>query len=197
MSDNPHNQPGAPYGQQNPYGQPSPYGQPTQYGQQPTYPQQAPYGQPAQYPGQAPYGAYGPNGLYDEAPVERSGTLGVVGLVIVIVAAVALLICSWLLGQALSDLFLAIGQDPTAINSEELARDPRFQEFANQASGQWLIASLAVVGGLVGWIMSIVATATRRGRGFGIMGIVLGVLAPVLALITLTVAMWPAMVAFG
>lgn len=48
-----------------------------------------------------------------------------------------------------------------------------------------LLSSLVVV---AGWVVGIVATAINRGRGFGIATIVLGVLAPLLALGAMVVA---------
>lgn len=98
-----------PYGQPG-YGQPQPqmpaqqpgYGQPPPgYGQDPTqqqYPGQSPYGQQpqypgqyGQYPGQSPYGQQ-PGGFPGPAPRKRGGLLWVViGVVVVVVAAVAIL----------------------------------------------------------------------------------------------------------
>jgi hypothetical protein len=52
-----------------------------------------------------------------------------------------------------------------------------------------LIGSLSAFLGFVGWIIGIVAVATKRGRAFGVVTIILGVLAPFVALGALVAAM--------
>ena len=54
---------------------------------------------------------------------------------------------------------------------------PVTAEYVRSATGIVLGVTMACLTGLAGWIISIVATVQRRGRGFGIAGIVLGVLA--------------------
>ena len=45
--------------------------------------------------------------------------------------------------------------------------------------------------GGVFWILGIVATATKRGRAYGVWSIILGVLAPVIAVVVLVAALMP------
>ncbi|GAB3821680.1 hypothetical protein GCM10028820_30670 [Tessaracoccus terricola] len=188
-----------------PYNQPSGGDQPHGYGQQPQgYPQQGysqpgysqqPQGYPQQgYGQQAPYGTYGGTGMYQQGgdPEERPATLGLIGMAVVLVAAVVMCVVAWMAGQDMGELFLAAGVDPENMDPDALANDPVFQEWVARATGLWSIVLLCAVGGLVGWIISIVATATRRGRGFGIVGIIVGVVAPIVAFFVFVAAMVPA-----
>lgn len=160
-------------GQQYPYDQQS---QP-QHGQQP-------------YGGQQAYGQYG--GMYSPAPERKSSTLGFIGLGLVVVCAVAVIGSAAMIGSAFGDLMTSLGVDAQNIDQRTLANDPRFIEFMNQTEMLWLVVQVASFLGLAGWIVSIVATATKRGRAAGVWGIILGVLAPVIALIIGIATMWPA-----
>lgn len=189
----------APYGQspsgQPPYGQ-TPYGQPpygsSPYGQPPYG--QSPYGvQPGQAP--VPPGAYGaaPYGYaYGSAPdaagaAPRPGGLGLVGLGLVVVAMVVDAVLFHQLGQGIGQLLLQLNIDPTSVDQADFQQrvqsSPEFLQFAadNETSVRVLMLFLAV--GLVGWVISIVAAATRRGRPAGIAGILVGIAAPVVILI--------------
>lgn len=163
-----------------------PYNQPPQqpYGQQP-YGSQQPYG------GQQPYGQqpgmYGPS-----APERRSSMLGLIGLGLVLVCAIALIASAAVLGSAFGDLMVSLGIDAQNIDEQTLANDPRFDAFVDETAMLWLLAQGAAFLGFVGWIISIVATATKRGRVPGIWGIILGVLAPIIAMIIGIATMWPA-----
>ena len=46
-------------------------------------------------------------------------------------------------------------------------------------------------GGIAGWVTGIVATATRRGRSYGVWSIILGVLAPFIGILALVLALMP------
>lgn len=191
---NPYNQPqGGP--QQGGYGQ-----QPHGYSQQPQGYGQQPQGYPQQPPGQAPhgqqasYGSYGGSGMYQQgAPEERPATLGLVAMAIVVVSAIVLCVLSWMIGKDFAELFLAAGMNPESMDPDALARDPEFQAWAARATALWTTLSISVLAGIVGWIISIVATSTRRGRSFGIVGIIVGVLAPLLAFGVFFAALLPAM----
>ena len=151
--------------------QPSPQYQPSQYQVPPSYPAAtSPYGPAPSYQMAAPLPAYG----YETAPVKRSPIMGIIGLLVVGVAAVVYFLC-W---KTIYDgIFTLLGPEVmrdssvvTAISPEELA------QFQGPVSGIG-ISSLV---GIAGFIVSIVATVRGSGRPFGIIGIILGVLAPFL-----------------
>jgi hypothetical protein len=209
----PQQAPGQPYGQPSqtqPYGQPpqpsqtQPYGQPPQPSQTQPYgqpPQQAqPYNYPTQQPPTQPYGQqqpYGqpvqgfaptPSGAYGAAaPAKRSSALGAIALAIVV-------ICGGLFTFYLYRVGVVLG--PFAINGtiDTSAQPELVQEVTSQLGGILpLVGSLSAIVGFVGWIIGIVATATRRGRGFGVTAIILGILAPIIAIVMMVVALSPYM----
>lgn len=176
---------------QNPYqppqGQPQqPYGQPQQpapgWGQAPYpgAPGQVPYpgtaGQPSGQPG-APYGTP----PYYQVPVaaapKRGKGLGITGFAMVLIGAAVGVWGSWMFGSALGEMFVRLGipltelenLDPTILPDSELAAIGVVMMPA-------LVASLV---GLVGWILCIVATVKNSARPLAVVGIVLGVFAPV------------------
>ena len=189
--------PGQPYGyppQQGPnqpYGQPqqapNPYGQANQpYGQPPQGPNQ-PYGQPPQAPN--PYGQpqrgfvpTSPTGAYGTPPAKRSPILGIIALAVVVICAVVLSMYLWQVGGIAGQV--AVNGTIDTSNQAEL------QALVLSQLGGWsLIGSLSAFLGFVGWIIGIVAVATKRGRAFGVVTIILGVLAPFVALGALVAAM--------
>jgi hypothetical protein len=180
---------------------PNPYQPP--YGQ-PTPPasgwNQGPYsGTPGQpYPGaagQAPYpGApapqpYGYPPAY-QAPVvakPRGKGLGIAGFAMVLIGAAVGIWGSWLFGTAFGDLILRTG-----IPLEQLDRiDPSMLPDAELAAiGVAIMPALvASLIGLVGWILCIVATVKGSARPLAIVGIVLGVLAPIAEYLTAVAGM--------
>jgi len=200
--------PNQPYGQPqqapNPYGQPNqPYGQPPQgpnqpYGQPPQAPNQ-PYGQPQQAPNQ-PYGQPQPPvnpygqpqqgfvptaGAYGTPPAKRSPILGIIALLVVLICGVVLSVSLFRMGGLLGQL---------AVNGTvEISSQTQLQEAVlSQLGGIW---TLLVYGsgllGFVGWIVGIVAVATKRGRAFGVVTIILGVIAPIAAFAAMFAAMAP------
>jgi len=201
--------PGQPYGyppQQpatQPYGQPpqqmptQPYGQPPQQApSQPyAYPTQQgpnqPYGQPQQAPNQ-PYGQpqrgfvpTSPTGAYGTPPAKRSPILGIIALLVVLICGVVLSVSLFRMGGLLGQL---------AVNGTvEISSQTQLQEAVlSQLGGIW---TLLVYGsgllGFVGWIVGIVAVATKRGRALGVVTIILGVLAPIAAFLAMLAAMAP------
>jgi len=203
--------PNQPYGQPqqapNPYGQANqPYGQPPQgpnqpYGQPPQGPNQ-PYGQPPQAPNQ-PYGQqppqgpnpYGqpqqgfvptsPTGAYGTPPAKRSPILGIISLAIVASCGVLLTLYLYRIG---------VVAGPYAVNGTlDTSTQPELvQEVTSQLGGVLpMLGGASGFVGFVGWILGIVATATKRGRAFGVMAIILGILAPIIAVVALFVALAP------
>lgn len=173
---------------QQPYGQPQqPYGQPQQpapgwsQAPYPGAPGQVPYpGAPGQPPGPRPGAPYGAPQYY-QVPVaakpRRGKGLGITGFVMVLIGAAVGVWGSWMFGSALGDMFVRLGIplselenfDPTILPDSELAAIGVVMMPA-------LVASLV---GFVGWILCIVATVRGSARPLAIVGIVLGVLAPI------------------
>ncbi|MGV8845592.1 hypothetical protein [Tessaracoccus sp.] len=169
-SQTPYGQQGAPDQQytQGQYGQPS---QPSPYGApQGPYPpsdqQQWAQGQPA----------YGAPYAYAPPPTTRSNVMGIVGLGIVVVSIIALVMGAFSFGQGLGQYVLDVAASGAIVDEQALMDDPMTQLYAESAAGTIILIVLACIAGFAGWIVSIIATVQRRGRPFGIGGIVLGVL---------------------
>jgi hypothetical protein len=200
--------PGQPYGyppQQpatQPYGQPQQpatqsYGQPPQQAQPYAYPpQQAPaqpYGYPAQQAPAQPYGqpvqgfAPTPTDAYGAtaAPTKKSPILGVLALAIVVISGVVLTLYLQKIG-AVAGPYAVNGTLDTTTQPQLVA------DVTSQLGGILpMLGGASIFTGLIGWILGIVAAASKRGRGFGVMAIVLGVLAPIIAVIVLVVTLMP------
>ncbi|HEY3340236.1 MAG TPA: hypothetical protein VGK18_17185 [Propionicimonas sp.] len=206
-----------PYAQQQhpqqPYGQsPQPYGQqyPQQYGQQPqAYGQRPPqgygqqpqpgYGQQPQQYGQQPYGQQQPPQGYAPVPYQQSGygtpaakvaKSPVVGLAAFGVVAVCLVLVCFAagpIGEVLSTLILVTGS--TQVDQTTLT-----QMLTEQVPVQVMMLNVGSSLGTAGWITGIVAAATGRGRLWGVLAILLGIVAVIL-MIALMVA--PAMSAIA
>lgn len=169
-----------PYGPQyphNPYGQQhQPYGQP-----------QDPYTQPG-----APYQPGYGNPYAHAAPEDRSSVLGIIGMGLVVAATLILAFLAWTFGKSFGEFVLEVASG-SYMTEEEVLNDPRTQQWLQSAMGN-IAGMLAIsVAGLTGWIVSIVATVQRRGRVFGIVGIILGVLALGLAYGTFMAGWLPVM----
>lgn len=180
------------------YGQGGPGQQP--YPPQQPYPAQQPYGAQQPYPAQQPYAAqpsWAQNPYDTVAPPNRSGVLGVVGLVVVVLATGALMASAWFLGVGLGDFLVNLSETGVPRDPEDLVNDPRTIAYAETAVGTIGAAVLSCIAGLIGWVISIVATATRRGRVWGIVGIVLGVLALPLAYGIMMLALTPVINSLG
>ena len=176
--------------QPQPWGPQQPYGQPQQpYVQQP-YPQQPysqqPYGQ-QQYGQQWGYNPYAQQGQLAQtppAPVKKSPVLGIVGLSLVGVALVA----------AIASMQPVVGVLATVITTSGLENvDQQYlAELLNeQAAGPAVIFHLATILGFAGWITGIVAAVTNRGRLWGVLAIVAGVLAPVVLIAAMVAMLMP------
>lgn len=169
--------------QQNPYqsgygqqGQPQ-YGYPQQGYPQQGYPQQG-YPQQGYQPG---WGAVQPGAGMQKA---RSPLLGMVALGGVVICAIVLSWLTWRMGVAIGPLAVQSGGN---LDQQE-ATEYLVQQMG--ASGLAML-NLSSWGGLVFWILGIVATATKRGRAYGVWSIILGVLAPVIAVVVLVAALMP------
>ncbi|MGJ3509093.1 hypothetical protein [Enemella sp. A6] len=207
-----------PYGQQSgndPYGQPGQPGQPGQYGQgqygQPgTDPQQQhdlygqmtgytsagssqsapeadPYGSPvaASNPYESsPYGAYGDT---TTATAPKSGLLGTLALIIGGLGVLLSLIMAIVGGNAYTTMVDQLGttdipdNPPAALQGEYATFGLTFMVY--------LFSGLPILAGL---IMGIIAIATKRGRTFGIIATILGILGPIIVFVIFFLIAGPA-----
>ena len=151
------------------------YGQ-SGYGQQP-------YGQPA-YP--TPQQAYNGGQMqpYGQVAQPRSPLLGMIALGVVVVCTVVFAWLFWRMGQQLGPFLAGAGG---TLSEDELATVLQQQLGAPGV----LTLQLAMFGGIAGWVTGIVATATRRGRSYGVWSIILGVLAPFIGILALVLALMP------
>ncbi|MFZ1411507.1 MAG: hypothetical protein WAS07_08620, partial [Micropruina sp.] len=180
-------QPGYPpqgYGQQGypPQGQnPAPYGAPQQYGQNP-------YGNQPYAANYDPQGqlAYPVGASYPPiAPAAKSPLLGMAALGLVVICGVAMSAVLWQLGGLLGELVTSGQIDP---NDQE-GMQMMLMERVGPLLSLGLNASMLV--GFAGWVMGIIATATQRGRSYGVWAIILGILAPIIAFTLMMVAFFP------
>lgn len=146
--------------------------------------QQNPYGptsQPSPYaaPGSDPYAnPYGQMNPYAPDPAQRKpATLGVVGFVIVLIMAIAGIALAWLAGNEFAKIYDIYGENVPEV------LPPEHEGTAVAGFGMLVASWVAGFIGLVGWIIAIVATAQNRGRLWGVLAIILGVIAPVIMLV--------------
>jgi len=145
-----------------PYDEPtSPYLPPTS----PDAPKASPYMTVA--PSQSAYN-------FDPAPTAQSPVIGILGLGLVVVAAVAYFVCWYLLFAGMFNI-----AESGAINSSSPfdIQPDLVRNFYALAIG----ITVSSMAGIAGLVLSIIGTAQDRGRAYGIAGIVLGALAPLLA----------------
>ncbi len=148
------------------------------YGQVPSY--QGQQGYPATYPAQ-PYGQ--PAAQQTAAPA-RSPLLGMISLGVVVVCGVLLSYLFYRLGGMVGDVMTTVGPRPSQAELQV--------ELTKRISAvESLLLNVAMLGGLGGWICGIVAAATKRGRAYGVWAIILGVVAPILAVVLMVMSMMP------
>jgi len=169
---------------QPPYGQ-NPYNPPTT--PPPAFPNASAPGYPPGFPP-----AYSPESAVPVAPVapayapvgspysmpepqKKSAVLGLIGLGIVVICAIIFFLCSKSMYDAMFDI-LGPNWDYSsgAIPDMSGLTDEQMSVVIGPVIGL-MISGLI---GLVGFILSIVATVQNKGRIFAIVGIILGVLAP-------------------
>jgi hypothetical protein len=169
------------------------------------YPPAAPpySGAPGAYPGSPQYPAGPPAGAYPppyadgaagagpiwepEAAPKQSPLLGIVGLGIVVVATIVWVIAwSSVFGQLFDAMGPAAFADPDSLDVEAISAELQ----QTGVAGLGVVFPTMLVG-IGGWIVSIIATVRKKGRPFGIIGIVLGVIAPFTGFIAMMAAMAP------
>ena len=119
------------------------------------------------------------------APVKtaKSPVLGIIGTASAVLCAV--------IGGVLFYQLYAVMYDtygPSIFSGGSVILDP-YSLPANAMStlmGSTVGLLIISVIGIVGWILSIVATATNRGRIFGVIGLIAGIVLPVVAIIVAT-----------
>lgn len=194
-----------------------PYGTPTQsYPDQPYGSQ--PYGGPAQgysygygaqepqsgYPGQSYDGGYAPQTYPQQSyaptypgqsypPVgsthpENKPTLGIIGFAGVAVFTVVLVVTSALMGHAIG-AFVQTNGIEVLENAD--STNPLFVALAQSIQGVSYLATFSVFAGIAAWITSIVAFARRAGRKYAVGGILLGIAAPIIAILTIGFVLAP------
>jgi hypothetical protein len=113
--------------------------------------------------------------------------LGILGLALVVICGVILSVAMFRIGALVGQVVTNGNIDPT--NQAELQQAVMAQMGGGAVWG--MLINGCTLAGFVGWVLGIVATATKRGRAFGIFAIVLGVLAPVIAIVMVVVALLP------
>ncbi len=199
-----HPQPG--YGQQYPqpgygsqpqagqqYPQPGYLQQPQQPQQPQPQPQQNPYqithyaaqygNQPAQQ--QYPQQAYQPSLALRKSPVLGWAAFGIVMVALILVS-----VSAQTVGTIFGDVIIATGS--TDIDSTTLS-----QVASEQAPLQTMMLSIGSTIGFAGWVVGIVAAIIGRGRLWGVLAIVVGILAPFIMFGVMLAAMMPALAAVG
>jgi len=103
------------------------------------------------------------------------------------VVAVATVMFAWAMWRTGSVMGPLIASNGGSMSGAELT-----DVMMEQLGGTALAAmNFAFYGGVAGWITGIVATATRRGRSYGVWAIILGVLAPVIGMFVVVAALMP------
>ena len=137
----------------------------------------SPYG--ASYADATPVAGAG----YGEPIVKKSPVLGIIGLAIVVIAAVVY----YMACKNLYDgIFTLLG--PAIMSGGATAINELTPEQMAQFAGPGTTIILASVVGLAGFIVSIVAAVKNSGRPMAVTGIVLGVLAPFLIIVAAAVS---------
>lgn len=166
-----------------PADQPQPYQQQPYPGvpadQAPPYQAQPYQQQPSVWSGQSA-NPYQPS---PATPLRRSPVLGIIGFAVV----VGSLLFSFWAAKAVAD---AIGPLMAIYGAQIDPNDLTFTEQESLAYPTMVGFALAVLG-TVGWVLSIVAAARNSGKVWGIAGVVLGFLAPILLLVAFSMALTP------
>jgi len=122
----------------------------------------------------------------EEKP-HRSPLLGIIGFFGVLVFGIVLIVIFNTMGVALGPSY---GQMVAATTSGTAgATSSIASSMVPKMGGIARYAGITMVLGLLSWIVTIVATAMKRGRGWGIAGIILGVVMPIASIAFLIVTL--------
>jgi len=137
----------------------------------------APYGPPAAQPGgYPPYGWAQP-----AAPVQRSRRMGVTALVLAAAVFVLSIVASVVVGMAAGPLATRTSTSFN-FNTANLT-EAQAEAFAPAGALMGLQLLLGTAIGITALVLGIVAVATKRGRPFGIVAIVLAGAAPIVSFV--------------
>jgi hypothetical protein len=148
---------------------------------------QAPYGA-QQYP---PQQAYAPSTWQQDAkPATKSPLLGIIAFVAIALTVVVGSVSLFQIMAPVMNAIVAAGPDA--------ANDPTFRsslqaQITTAYPLQAMLLSLCSPVGLAAWVVGWVAAIGRRGRLWGVLAIVLGVLAIPILLVVMFAAMGPAL----
>ena len=134
--------------------------------------------------GPPPPSPAGPPPAYAAPPVsaapvkKKSKLLGVIGFFLVLLAAVALFYTLYMVSVGLFELVNLTDWDSITGTLDANAISQLLMD--NQGLQIWAYGvTISAGAGLIGFILSIIATVSKRGRVLGVFGIILGVLAPI------------------
>ncbi len=181
-------EPGQPWAGPGPTPPESGWQQPQSSWQQPQPSWQQPQPRPPQAPppGWYPPGAPG-TAAYAYRPAVAGPGLGIWAFLLVVTMTLATIVLGHLVGHDLGLIMLEVGS--TSVDTTQLSTtDPAL----TQRLGTWMLLGLvASLVGIGGWIAAIVAVNRRSARKLSITAIVVGVLAPVLAIFMMISALAP------
>lgn len=179
------------YGEQPRWGEHAPAQQP-QYGQQHDQSAQQQYGQAPQQYGQQPdqyaqqqHGAGAPAWQAHDEPKPKKKTVGRVALLVAVIALVVGVVGGFVLGNVLGSSGAmrgvldgsTTGADPQQL-SRDLANDPGVRSQLTLGS---VLMGAGTLFGLWAIVQGIIAIATKRGRGWGVVALILAVVAAIVA----------------
>jgi hypothetical protein len=98
--------------------------------------------------------------------------MGIVGVAIVLVSAIAGCVSTWMVGELIGEFLLVYDMSDF---STTMLSEPDQALFNTML----LPPMLASAVGIAGLVLSIIAVVKNKGRAWGVTGIVLGVLAPI------------------
>jgi len=128
--------------------------------------------------------------LYTPAPAAKkphgSPVLGIVAFLAILVLGAGLGFLAYQLGTMVGPILNQY--DPDTLSMNYVPPDVQQQIVASATPG--FIVSIA---GFVAWIVAIIAIATRRGRGWGVFGLILGIIAPIAGVLCLGLGAYTAL----
>lgn len=129
---------------------------------------------------------------------QKSKALGAIGLGIVLVTGVIMCALCWVIGDAMATFLVESGVDLRAAqDTGDLISDARVMEFADGLGIQTAIVQGCAILGFAGWIVSIVAAITGRGRAMGVIGLIVGIFVPIVAFGVGIMGLLPALEGIG